>query len=188
MVNAAADAAGLPRQLVAGVVETESGWDPMAVSHAGARGLMQVMPIWASPAYAGTIGMPGLTVDALMDPWTNLQAGTRILADELRRFGSWELAAMAYNAGAPAVMRAVSEAGTNDPAAVSAKLPAAETRSYWQKVMNWANVYAQKMGAAEAALENATVEVVENVKESGAIAPMLILALAALGLWLTVRR
>lgn len=189
MANAAADSAGVPRQLLWGLVKRESDWNPFAVSAAGALGLTQVMPVWANnPSYANSIGLPGLTVERLMDPQTNLTAGARILAAELARFGSWELALMAYNAGSPAVMRAVAAAKSDEPKAVSDQLPAAETRSYWQAVMNFAAMYAHKMGEAEAALENATVDVVENVKESGAVAPLMLVGLAILGIWWAVTR
>ena len=183
LAESAADAAGVPRQLFLGLIKRESDWNPQAISRAGAIGLAQVMPIWASPSYAASIGMPGLTVEALRDPWTNATVGARILASELGRFGLWELALMAYNAGAPAVLKAIANAGTKDPAAVSDKLPAAETRAYWQAVMNWAKVYANKMDATIAAVENATAEVVENVKESGTAAPLMLLGVAILGMW-----
>lgn len=183
LAEAAADAAGVPRELFLGLVKRESDWNPNATSRAGALGLAQVMPIWASPAYSAAIGMPGLTVEALRDPGTNLTAGARILADELRRFGLWELALMAYNAGAPEVLKAITAAGTKDPSAVSEKLPAAETRAYWQSVMNWARVYAQKMDATLAEVENLTTEAVESVKESGFSSRLLLLGVVLLGAW-----
>lgn len=187
---AAAEAAGIPPQLFLGLIQTESGFTAGLVSRAGAIGLGQVMPVWArNPEYSAAIGMPGLTVEALHDPETNLTAAARILASELKRFnGSWELAAMAYNAGAGAVRKAMSVAGTSDPAIVSTKLPAAETRAYWQKVLNWSNVFANKMGAAQASIENATVETVENIKGGGFAAPLIMVFLALGGLFLMVRK
>jgi len=189
MAVAAAEAAGIPAQLFLGLVQTESGFVAGLVSGAGAIGLAQVMPVWTKPDYAASIGMAGLTTEDLQDPETNLKAGSRILASELKRFGgSWELAAMAYNAGSPNVTRAINAAGTREPAAVSANLPAAETRAYWQKVLNWANVFANKMSAASATVENATVETVEVVKEAGYAAPILMVLLALGGLFFMVRK
>jgi soluble lytic murein transglycosylase-like protein len=189
LATAAAQDAGVPPELFLGLVKTESAWNPSAISGAGALGLTQVMPIWASPAYSKEIGMEGITVADLLNPATNLQAGARILAGELKRFsGSWELAAMAYNAGAGAVTAAIRAAGSRDPEAVSAHLPAAETRAYWQKVLNWANTYLQKIGDIQATAENAAVEVVENIKEPGTTAPLMLAILAAIGIFIWSRR
>jgi soluble lytic murein transglycosylase-like protein len=124
--------------------------------------------------------MTGITPPALLQPEVNLTVGARILAQELRRFGRPELAAMAYNAGAGVVQKAIARAGTDDPSSVSDQLPAAETRAYWQKVTNWAGVYAQKISALQAAAENVATDVSESVKGAGA--PMLLGIVALLGL------
>ena len=74
--------------LLASIIEVESGFDPLAVSHRGATGLMQLMPSTA-----------GLGTD-LYDPEHNLEAGARYLNQLLRRYaGDLELALAAYNAG-----------------------------------------------------------------------------------------
>lgn len=149
---AAAAEAGVPRDLFFGLVKTESNWNPGAISPAGAVGLAQVMPWWATTEQGRRL--TGLTSPAdLMDPWKNARAGARILADELRRFGDPALALMAYNAGASAVLRAVRNARSNDPGAVSQYLPDAETRAYWRKVLTWAAHYAGQITAARAAVE-----------------------------------
>jgi cell wall-associated NlpC family hydrolase len=83
---------GLPATLLAAVASTESGFDPGAVSAAGARGLMQLMP--------GTAA--GLGVDP-MDPAQAIDGAARLLSRNLRSFGSLPLALAAYNAGAGAV-------------------------------------------------------------------------------------
>ena len=85
---------GLPAGLLAAVAKVESGYDPGAVSPAGARGLMQIMP--------GTAA--GLGVDP-MDPAQAIDGAARLLAGNLREFGSLPLALAAYNAGAGAVRR-----------------------------------------------------------------------------------
>lgn len=85
---------GLPAGLLSAVARTESSYDPRAVSPAGAQGLMQLMP--------GTAR--GLGVDPF-DPTQAVDGAARMLARDLRRFGSVELALAAYNAGAGAVQR-----------------------------------------------------------------------------------
>lgn len=63
--------AGLLPELVLAVIEVESDFDPFAISRAGARGLMQVMPFWLKE-----IGKPG---DSLFRVRTNLRYGCTIL-------------------------------------------------------------------------------------------------------------
>ncbi|WP_233543962.1 transglycosylase SLT domain-containing protein [Salinisphaera sp. Q1T1-3] len=76
-VHAAATAAGLSPQLVLAVIEVESGFQRFALSSAGARGLMQVMPFWRQE-----IGTPD---DNLFARRTNLRYGCAILAVYLKR-------------------------------------------------------------------------------------------------------
>ena len=63
--------AGLRPELVLAVIETESNFDRFAISSAGARGLMQIMPFWLEQ-----IGRPD---DNLFDIDTNLRYGCTIL-------------------------------------------------------------------------------------------------------------
>jgi soluble lytic murein transglycosylase-like protein len=87
----------LPESLLAAVIARESGFDPCAVSSAGALGLMQLMPETAS----------FLNVDNPFDPEQNVQAGSRFLRSLLDRYGGDLLLALsAYNAGPARVDRA----------------------------------------------------------------------------------
>jgi soluble lytic murein transglycosylase-like protein len=76
MVRYEALRAGLEPRLVLAVIDVESGFRKYAVSGAGARGYMQVMPFWV-----GEIGMPGQN---LFQPRTNLRYGCVILRHYLR--------------------------------------------------------------------------------------------------------
>src|SRR4051812_2587383 len=80
--------------LIRSVIEAESGFDPSAVSSAGARGLMQLTP---------TI-IAALGVEHPFDPRENIMAGTRLLRQLLERnHGNLEMAIASYNAGPAAV-------------------------------------------------------------------------------------
>ena len=89
-----ADRYGLDVNLLLAVSWQESGFNPTAVSHAGAIGLMQLMP--------GTAA--GLGVDPT-NPLENLDGGARYLRQQIDRFGSVELGLAAYNAGPGAVQK-----------------------------------------------------------------------------------
>jgi soluble lytic murein transglycosylase-like protein len=183
LARAAAIREGIPAELFLGLIKTESNWMPTVKSSAGAIGLSQVMPFWAStPAGRAVTGLE--RVEDLFDPEKNLTAGARILAAEIRQFGNPALALMAYNAGSAAVNKAAKKAGSNDPAAVSQYLPAAETRAYWKKVLTWAAHYAGEISAVDArqgaASGNLPGKVAEWVKRSVGASGLLILFSAAL--------
>ena len=83
----------VPRALVMAVITAESGWNPRAISRAGALGLMQLMPATAAKA--------GVRREELFVPERNILAGTRLLAVLLRHYrGDLVSALVAYNAGA----------------------------------------------------------------------------------------
>ena len=86
---------GVSPKLLAAVAKVESGYDPNAVSKAGAQGLMQLMPSTAR----------GLGVRDSFDPEQAINGGAKLLARNLREFKSLPLALAAYNAGGGAVHR-----------------------------------------------------------------------------------
>ena len=100
LFRSAGAAHGIQPSVLAAVAKTESAFDPNAVSHAGAQGLMQFMP--------GTAAEMG--VDPY-DPASAIDGAARYLSQNLRRFGSLELALAAYNAGPQAVATARADAG-----------------------------------------------------------------------------
>ncbi len=84
---------GVDAELLATVAKHESSFNPRAVSHAGAQGLMQLMPATAR----------GLAVADPFDPAQAVDGAARLLRDLTREFGRTDLALAAYNAGPGAV-------------------------------------------------------------------------------------
>lgn len=115
-------------ELLASVIHTESGYHAKAVSRAGARGLMQLMP-----STARTYGAQ----DAFK-PDQNIAAGTAFLDEMLKRYNdNLALALAAYNAGPGAVER------------YHGVPPFRETRAYVTRVIN--EFYKRKIALGAAA-------------------------------------
>ena len=115
VIETAAKTHGVEIALVHAVITAESGYNPRAVSRAGAQGIMQLMPDTARR----------FGVQNSFDATQNIHGGVRYLRELLTMFnGNKELAVAAYNAGENAVIRA----GNRVPA-----YP--ETASYVPKVL-----------------------------------------------------
>jgi soluble lytic murein transglycosylase len=118
--------------LVRAVIQTESNFNPRAVSRAGARGLMQLTPV--------TLRQVKMQIDPF-DPRENILAGTKYLGMMLDRHdGNVPLALASYNAGPTAVRR---HHGVP---------PFKETRGYVQKVQHRMAELRDAAGTSEATL------------------------------------
>lgn len=96
LLRAAAERYSLPFALVKAVALVESHLNPLAVSHKGAQGIMQLMPQTAQ----------SLQVNDPFDPIQNIDGGARLLRRLLDQYdGELTLALAAYNAGEGAVTK-----------------------------------------------------------------------------------
>ncbi len=130
-------AQGLPASLL-GVAEVESGFDPIALSAKGARGLWQLMP--ATARRYGLVVEPGR--DERLDPLKSTLAASRYLKSLHAQFGDWPLALAAYNSGEQRVQRSLARLGARDFWTLSraGALPD-ETRRYVPAVLAKLNAF-----------------------------------------------
>jgi soluble lytic murein transglycosylase len=142
--------------LAHGITRQESSFDRAAVSHAGARGLMQLMPATAREQ-AGKLGMPYDLGRLTSDPAYNVMLGSDYFQRLLDQWGgNAPLAIASYNAGAGNVRKWVrangDPRGGTDIVRWIEDIPFSETRNYVQRVLENAVVYdamrAQRSGQA----------------------------------------
>jgi soluble lytic murein transglycosylase len=137
--------------LVLAVIRQESAFYTGAVSGAGARGLMQIMPATARRV-ARQIKVRYSRKKLLSDPEYNLRLGRAYLADLTERYGgSYILALAAYNAGPARANRWMKTFGDPrtpevDPVDWIESIPFDETRNYVQRILEGLVVYRKSLG------------------------------------------
>jgi soluble lytic murein transglycosylase len=131
---------GLDPALVAGLIRQESSFNPKAVSAAGARGLMQLMPA-VGESIARSRRYPMWNQALLLDPDVSLELGTAHLATSLRRGTPTVRALAAYNAGGSRLTRWLRRPGADDPELFAEWIPYTETRDYVRIVQRNAEIY-----------------------------------------------
>lgn len=162
----ALDGAPPERAMVHAIARQESAFDPTAVSHAGARGLMQMMPATARET-ARRSGLPFDLSRLGSDALYSAQMGAAHLGDLLREWrGSYILTFAAYNAGSGNVRRWIAAYGDPRSPDVDAvdwveRIPFYETRNYVQRVMENLQVYRQR-------LDQRTASVIDQDLKRGA--------------------
>jgi soluble lytic murein transglycosylase len=134
--------------MVHALIRQESQFAQNAVSHAGARGLMQLMPGTAREQ-AGKIGLSYAPESLMSDPSYNIRLGSSYFARMMNYYGgSYPLAIAAYNAGPGNVNKFLRQNGDPRTGAIGwidwiERIPLSETRSYVQRVIENAVVYNQ---------------------------------------------
>ena len=144
-VEVYAEQYGVPETMIFAVIRTESGFDSGAVSHAGAVGLMQIMPdtfAWLT----NEMLFDHLDEGMLYDPETNIKYGTYYLSRLYDRYGDWELALAAYNGGQGNVDEWLEDSAYADGEGGLKEIPFRETRQYVKKALKARDVYERLYG------------------------------------------
>jgi len=141
--------------LALAIARQESEMNPAAISPAGARGLMQLMPRTAQKV-SRDLGLRYDLGKLTDDPAYNVRLGKAYLAEMLAQFGGAKmLAAAAYNAGPNRADQWVGSLGdprrAMDPVDWIEHIPFSETRNYVQRVMEGLHVYRARLGAEASA-------------------------------------
>jgi len=131
--------------LIHAISRQESQFDRAAVSHAGARGLMQLMPATAREQ-SGKIGLAYNQASLTTDPNMSIMLGSSYFQRVFANYGSYPLAIAAYNAGGGNVNKWLRANGDPRSGAVDMvdwieAIPYQETRNYVQRVLENAVVY-----------------------------------------------
>ncbi|QQR68719.1 MAG: lytic transglycosylase domain-containing protein [Alphaproteobacteria bacterium] len=139
--------------LIHAIIRQESGFQTDAKSHAGARGLMQLMPATARQ----TASRNGLDND-VSDPSDNIRLGSAHLAELIDSYGSYPLSIAAYNAGGGNVGSMLRQFGDPRGRGLEAmvdwieSIPIGETRNYVHRVMESLQVYRARLGGGRSTL------------------------------------
>lgn len=132
----------LPPELVLAVIRQESGFDPKALSHAGAQGLMQLMPMTAL-SISRELHMG--TTYKIWDIKTNIMFGCYYLRKMMLLFpGEVKLALAAYNAGPQYILRKVAETA-NDETDGNKEQFYQETEDYIMNIPNYIDLYKEQL-------------------------------------------
>ncbi|MCY3764046.1 MAG: transglycosylase SLT domain-containing protein [Gemmatimonadetes bacterium] len=144
-ISRTAGSLGLDPNLVLAIIRQESAFDDMALSRAGARGLMQVMPA-TGRQIARKLRLKGYSTEDLWDPNTSIRFGARHLADHFRYFRNSKdrrlgLALSAYNAGLDVARKWSARLPADDVDDFVESIPYRETRNYVKLVYRNYQVY-----------------------------------------------
>jgi len=127
------------------IARQESEFDRNRISHAGAQGLMQLMPGTAREQ-AGKIGVAYLSANLMPDTQYNIRLGSSYFQRMLNSYGSYPLAVAAYNAGPGNVNKWLRQNGDPRTGAIGwidwiERIPLFETKNYVARVLENAAVY-----------------------------------------------
>ena len=136
---------GVPLSVIYAVIRTESGFDPEAESWVGARGLMQITKDahdWIDYYRGESAG----DWNEMYEPEINMDYGIWLLSYHYKKFGNWETAFAAYNAGPNAVAKWLENPEYSADGETLHTIPYDETANYVEKVSAYRKGYQNAYG------------------------------------------
>ena len=144
-VEAASSSTNLDKAWVLAIIRQESAFSSDAESHAGALGLMQLMPATARGTAKNMQRKPPQRQD-LLTPATNIEIGTSYLKKVFERLNdNTVLAISAYNAGPHRVLRWLPDEALDADLWIET-IPFNETRRYTERVLAYSVIYDERLG------------------------------------------
>ena len=132
---------GVEENLIYALIKAESNFNPDAVSHQNAKGLMQLMQSTAEDlAKKSKIN---LNNENILEPEVNIQLGTQYIASLLNKYDCVEVALAAYNAGSGNVDKWISAGKIKADGSDIENIPYKETNTYVRKIMRDYEIYKQ---------------------------------------------
>ena len=132
---------GVEENLIYALIKAESNFNPDAVSHQNAKGLMQLMQSTAEDlAKKSKID---LNNENILEPEVNIQLGTQYIASLLNKYDCVEVALAAYNAGSGNVDKWISSGKIKADGSDIENIPYKETNTYVRKIMRDYEIYKQ---------------------------------------------
>lgn len=144
------------------IMRQESAFNHRIKSHAGAMGLMQLMPATARET-AKKFDIPLAKTQDALEPDTNIKLGTAFLGQMYQRFQNNRiLASAAYNAGPGRVRQWLRSSDNVDFDVWIETIPFNETRQYVQSVLFYSVIYGQKLNQPQPLIENHEMTLTQN--------------------------
>lgn len=132
---------GVEENLIYALIKAESNFNPNAVSHQNAKGLMQLMDSTAEDLAKKC--KINLKDKYILDPDVNIQLGTQYLASLLNKYECVEVALAAYNAGSGNVDKWIKDGIIKADGSDIENIPYKETNTYVRKIMRDYKIYKQ---------------------------------------------
>ncbi len=130
--------------LIYAIIKAESSFNPQAVSPAGAKGLMQMIPSTFEGMQQNFFPDDLYTADDLFTPQVSIKYGVKYLSEVLKKYQFKETAVASYNAGQGAVDSWLSNSLYSNDGKILSYIPYSETRAYVETVMQYYEEYRQK--------------------------------------------
>ena len=130
---------GVEEELVYAIIKAESNFNPDAVSHQNAQGLMQLM--YATAEEVAQKNGIQLTEENILDPEININIGTKFISELLKKYECMEVALAAYNAGSGNVDKWIKDGVIKSDGSDIENIPFKETNTYVRKILRDYKIY-----------------------------------------------